>query len=127
MAAADEGGPGRSQSGMLCLLVNAAAAGGLNLRGMTNEVRGMMKYDDDVKRRLKRIEGQVRGVLNMMEDEKPCKDVVSQLTAIRNATDKAIAYIVAKNLGQCIVEQQASGEASDRLIQEAVELLIKSR
>ncbi|GFR38114.1 hypothetical protein PRECH8_14100 [Insulibacter thermoxylanivorax] len=87
----------------------------------------MMKYDDDVKRRLKRIEGQVRGVLNMMEDEKPCKDVVSQLTAIRNATDKAIAYIVAKNLGQCIVEQQASGEASDRLIQEAVELLIKSR
>ena len=33
----------------------------------------MMKYDDDVKRRLKRIEGQVRGVLNMMEDEKPMR------------------------------------------------------
>lgn len=86
-----------------------------------------MKYDDDVKKRLRRIEGQVRGVLKMMEEGKHCKDVVSQLSAIRNASDKAIAYIVAKNLGECIMEQQASGEASDKLIQEAVDLLIKSR
>ena len=86
-----------------------------------------MRYDDDVKRRLKRIEGQIRGVLKMMEEDKDCKDVVSQMSAVRNATDKAIAYIVAKNLGHCIVEQQASGEASDKLVQEAVELLIKSR
>lgn len=36
-----------------------------------------MKYDEDVKRRLRRVEGQVRGVLKMMEEEKNCKDVVS--------------------------------------------------
>jgi DNA-binding FrmR family transcriptional regulator len=86
-----------------------------------------MKYDEDVKKRLRRVEGQVRGVLNMMEEEKNCKDVVSQLSAVRNAVDKAIAYIVAVNLERCILEEKASGKDTGKLVQEAVELLIKSR
>lgn len=86
-----------------------------------------MKYDDDVKRRLKRIEGQVRGVLNMMEEDKHCKDVVAQLSAVRSAADKAIAYIVATNLEQCILEQKEAGEDTGKVVKEAVELLIKSR
>lgn len=83
----------------------------------------MMKYDDDVKKRLKRIEGQVRGVLKMMEEEKHCKDVVSQLSAIRSAADKAMAYIVAVNLEQCIL----AGKDTGQVVKEAVELLVKSR
>lgn len=86
-----------------------------------------MKYDDDVKKRLKRIEGQARGVLNMMEEGKHCKDVVSQLSAIRNAADKAIAYIVAVNLEQCILEQQELGQDTRQVVKEAIELLVKSR
>jgi len=86
-----------------------------------------MKYDEDIKRRLRRVEGQVRGVLNMMEQEKSCKDVVSQLAAVRNAVDKAIAHIVAVNLERCILEEREAGNKTDRLVQEAVELLIKSR
>ncbi|MFD0673241.1 metal-sensitive transcriptional regulator [Cohnella sp. GCM10027633] len=86
-----------------------------------------MKYDADVKKRLKRIEGQVRGVLKMMEEEKHCKDVVGQMSAIRSALDKAMAYIVATNLEQCIVEQREAGGDTGQLVQEAVELLIKSR
>ena len=86
-----------------------------------------MNYDDDVKRRLKRIEGQVRGVLNMMEEQKHCKDVVSQLSAIRSATDKAIAYIVAVNLEQCLVEKLEQGQETEEVVKEAVDLLIKSR
>lgn len=86
-----------------------------------------MKYDDDVKKRLKRIEGQARGVLNMMEEGKHCKDVVSQLSAIRNAADKAIAYIVAVNLEQCILEQQELGQDTSQVVKEAIELLVKSR
>jgi DNA-binding FrmR family transcriptional regulator len=86
-----------------------------------------MKYDDDVKRRLKRIEGQVRGVLNMMEENKDCKDVVGQLSAIRSATDKAIAYIVAVNLEQCLVEQMKQGQETGQVVKQAVDLLIKSR
>lgn len=49
-----------------------------------------MRYDDEVKKRLKRIEGQVRGVLKMMEEEQHCKDVVNQLSAVRSATDKPL-------------------------------------
>ncbi|SMG11219.1 metal-sensitive transcriptional regulator [Paenibacillus aquistagni] len=89
-----------------------------------------MKYDHDVKMRLKRIEGQARGVLNMMEQEKHCKDVVSQLTAIRNAADRAIASIVAANLEKCILEDTGSSGASldsSKYVKEAVDLLVKSR
>lgn len=85
------------------------------------------EYDDDVKRRLRRVEGQVRGVLKMMEEGKNCKDVVSQLSAVRNAVDKAIAYVVAVNLEQCILEEHEAGKDTGKLVQEAVELLIKSR
>jgi len=86
-----------------------------------------MKYDEDVKRRLRRIEGQIRGVLKMMDEEANCKDVVSQLSAVRSASDKAIAYIVAVNLEQCILEEQQAGGDTSKLVAQAVELLIKSR
>lgn len=86
-----------------------------------------MHYDDDIKKRLRRVEGQVRGVLNMIEEQKDCKDVVSQLSAVRSAVDKAMAYIVATNLEQCIVEEKEAGNDTSRLVQEAVALLIKSR
>ncbi|TKI58061.1 metal-sensitive transcriptional regulator [Brevibacillus antibioticus] len=84
-------------------------------------------YSDDVKRRLKRIEGQVRGVLKMMDEQKNCKDVVAQLSAVRNASDKAIAQIVAENLQRCLLEEQAAGGDTSKLVKEAVELLVKSR
>ncbi|TCZ75430.1 metal-sensing transcriptional repressor [Paenibacillus albiflavus] len=87
------------------------------------------EYDVNIRKRLRRVEGQVRGVLQMMDDGKGCKDVVSQLTAVRNAVDKAIAHIVANNLSDCIKEEQRSGsdENINTLIEQAVELMIKSR
>ncbi|KKX56547.1 metal-sensitive transcriptional regulator [Brevibacillus borstelensis] len=86
-----------------------------------------MKYRDNVKNRLKRVEGQVRGVLSMMETDKDCKEVVSQLSAIRSAVDKAIALIVAENLAACIKEELAEGRDTDQVVQEAIQLLVKSR
>jgi DNA-binding FrmR family transcriptional regulator len=86
-----------------------------------------MKYDEDVMRRLKRIEGQIRGVMRMMEEDQDCKDVVTQLSAIRSATDKALAYIVATNLEKCVLEDVKLGKDSKKMVHEAVELLLKSR
>lgn len=86
-----------------------------------------MKYTDDMKHRLKRVEGQVRGVLRMMEEEEHCKDVVSQMSAVRSAVDKAIAHIVAVNLEQCIIEEQAAGRDTSKMVKEAINLLVKSR
>lgn len=84
-------------------------------------------YNEDIKKRLRRLEGQVRGVLRMMEEGKNCKDVVTQLSAVRSAADKAMAHIVAENLQQCILEEQAAGRDTSKMVKEAVELLVKSR
>ncbi|GED72094.1 hypothetical protein BRE01_57960 [Brevibacillus reuszeri] len=84
-------------------------------------------YGEDIKRRLRRIEGQVRGVLKMMDEQKNCKEVVAQLSAVRNASDKAIAQIVAENLQRCLLEEQVAGGDTGKLVKEAVELLVKSR
>lgn len=87
-----------------------------------------MTYDNQVKNRLKRIEGQVRGVLKMMDEQKDCKEVVAQLSAIRSAVDRAIAVVVSANLEHCIRKDIETGSLeSEKLIQEAVELLVKSR
>lgn len=86
-----------------------------------------MLHADAIKNRLKRVEGQVRGVLRMMEEEKECKELITQLTAIRSAVDKSIAVIVANNLEQCMLENQANGIDSKKLVEEAVQLLVKSR
>lgn len=86
------------------------------------------QYTDEMKTRLRRIEGQIRGVLRLMEEGQSCKDVVSQLSAVRNASDKAIAQIVAENLQQCILEEQAAGGGdTGKLVKQAIELLVKSR
>lgn len=84
-------------------------------------------YTDEIKNRLKRMEGQVRGILRMMEEGKQCKDVVSQLSAVRSAADKAIATIVAVNLEQCLLEEKNTGGDTTKVVKEAIELLVKSR
>jgi DNA-binding FrmR family transcriptional regulator len=86
-----------------------------------------MEYNVQVKNRLKRIEGQVRGILRMMEEGKDCKDVVSQMAAARSALDRSMGIVVSSNLEQCVREQIEKGEETENLIEEAVNLLVKSR
>ncbi len=87
-----------------------------------------MKYDNSVKNRLKRIEGQIRGVLKMMESQQECKDIVTQLTAVRSAVDRTIGVIVSSNLVDCVIEaNQNNGKGMDQSVEEAIQLLIKSR
>lgn len=78
--------------------------------------------------RLKRAEGQIKGILRMMEDGKNCKDVITQLSAARSAIDRTIAVIVSSNLEHCIRESIDTGnEDSAKLVEEAVNMLVKSR
>ncbi|SDZ30141.1 DNA-binding transcriptional regulator, FrmR family [Evansella caseinilytica] len=87
----------------------------------------MAEYSAEMKNRLKRVEGQVRGVLRMMEEEKDCKDIITQMTAIRSAVDRATAYIVAKNLEVCLRKEVETEAERDKVIEEAVQMLVKSR
>ncbi|WP_188455323.1 metal-sensitive transcriptional regulator [Virgibacillus oceani] len=86
-----------------------------------------MRYDPKIKNRMKRVEGQVRGLLKMMEEEKNCRDVVTQMSAVRSALDRTAALIVSTNLEQCIREEKENGQNSEELIKEAVNLLVRSR
>ncbi|MER2000907.1 MAG: metal-sensitive transcriptional regulator [Lysinibacillus sp.] len=85
-----------------------------------------MKYDVKIENRLKRIDGQIQGVLRMMKEEKDCKDVVTQLSAIRSAVDRTIGVIVSDNLVECMKES-ASEEEQSKIVQEAINLVVKSR
>lgn len=86
-----------------------------------------MEYNDQIKNRVKRMEGQLRGILKMMEEDKDCKDVITQLSAVRSAVDRTMGVIVSSNLVECVVDAEKSGEKTDDLIKEAVNLLVKSR
>ncbi|MBU9714194.1 metal-sensitive transcriptional regulator [Evansella tamaricis] len=86
-----------------------------------------MNYNDQMKNRMKRIEGQVKGILRMMEEGKDCKEIVVQMSAARNALDRTLGLVVSTNLEHCVREQMEKGEETDTLIQEAVNLLVKSR
>lgn len=87
----------------------------------------MMTYDKKVQNRLKRMEGQLRGVLKMMEENQDCRDVITQLSAVRSGIDRTIGVIVSENLVKCVQEAEDNEEALQNSIQEAVQLLVKSR
>ncbi|ODG92559.1 MULTISPECIES: metal-sensitive transcriptional regulator [Bacillaceae] len=86
-----------------------------------------MNYDDPVKNRVKRIEGQIRGILKMMEEDKDCKDVITQLSAVKSALDRTIGVIVSSNLVDCVRNANENGQDAEDLVKEAVNLLVKSR
>ena len=48
--------------------------------------------------RLKRSEGQLRGIQKMIEEERDCVDILTQLTAVRSSVDRVIELIITENL-----------------------------
>jgi len=68
----------------------------------------------DLTRRLRRIEGQIRGVQQMLADGRDCRDIVTQISAASKALDQAGFKLVASGLTWCIAnpeESVASGYA----------------
>lgn len=87
-----------------------------------------MNYNQKTINRLKRIEGQIKGIIRMMEEDKECKDVITQLSASRSAIDRTIGVVVSENLIDCIRMVEEGDETSEEdLVKEAVDLLVKSR
>ena len=70
--------------------------------------------------RLKRIEGQVRGLQRMIEDKKYCIDIITQTSAVRNALRAFEDAILENHLKTCATDQMQSGNKSEeeRAIQE---------
>lgn len=83
-----------------------------------------MHCDTPLKNRIRRAQGQMDGVLNMMDDDTECKDILSQLKAIRSSIDKAIGLLTTENLIQSI--ESDTGIKLDR-DQTAIDLIVKGR
>ena len=86
-----------------------------------------MEYDKKIVNRLKRSDGQLHGVLNMIEEGKDCEDIVTQLSAVRSSIDRAISLIVAENLVECVQDNIKNGSTGEESVEQAIQLLMKSR
>lgn len=85
----------------------------------------METCDKQILNRLKRTEGQVRGIQKMIEEEKTCSDVITQLSAVRSSIDRIMGLIVAENLKNCLENPELDHEAQEKKIQQAVQLIVK--
>ena len=72
--------------------------------------------------RLRRTQGQIGGVLRMIEEGRDCRDVVTQLAAVNRALDRAAFAIIATGLQQCLSE----ADGADSLDTAAMEKLFPS-
>jgi len=78
-------------------------------------------------RRLARIEGQVRGVAAMVEDDRYCIDVLTQISAVRAALDKVALGLVDDHARNCLREAGRDPEADIDELMGALGRLVKSR
>ncbi len=65
----------------------------------------------DVLARLRRVEGQVGGIIRMVESGRPCREVVQQISAAGRALDQTGFKILASGLRQCMQDEKAAEQA----------------
>lgn len=80
---------------------------------------------DEILGRLKKIEGQVRGVVHMIEDKRRCEDILVQVAAIKAAINQAGAQILVARLATCLEEAQVPDERIKQAVEELAPLLRK--
>lgn len=80
-------------------------------------------------KRLSRIEGQVRGLTRMIEDDRYCIDVVTQVAAIRAALSRVEEEILRDHMGHCIKHAMTSGSAREQnaKIDELMDVFARSK
>lgn len=67
-----------------------------------------------VLKRLKRIEGQVRGLVRMVEEDRYCIDVVTQISAVRAALRRAEEEVLSDHIGHCVEHAIMAGDKADQ-------------
>lgn len=73
--------------------------------------------------RVNRAEGQLRGIVKMMEEERECRDVVIQLAAVKASVEKIIHIIVTENLMECMIKD--GEEVRKEQLEDALDLILK--
>lgn len=73
---------------------------------------------------IKRSRGQLDGILKMMDDKRPCDDVLVQLSAVKSGVDKAMKLVISQNIRKnvnCVNEQQLKD------LQDSLDLMMKTK
>jgi CsoR family transcriptional regulator, copper-sensing transcriptional repressor len=70
----------------------------------TTPTRGYSATKDQLLKRLRRVEGQVRGVQNMVDEDRYCIDVLTQISAIQAALDKVALGLMDDHARHCVID-----------------------
>ena len=86
----------------------------------TPEHHGYSANKENYAKRLRRIEGQVRGIAKMIDDDKYCIDVLTQISAVNSALQSLALSLLDEHLRHCVSDAVATGgEEADRKLTEA--------
>lgn len=80
---------------------------------------------DNLKTRLKRIEGQVRGLHKMVDEEKYCVDVLTQINAVKGALNKVGMEVLESHTKGCVTNAIKEEEREDEIINELMDVVFK--
>ncbi|HEU0190510.1 MAG TPA: metal-sensitive transcriptional regulator [Mycobacterium sp.] len=87
---------------------------------MTAAEHGYSPRKDDYSKRLRRIEGQVRGIAKMIDEDKYCIDVLTQISAANSALRSVALNLLDEHLGHCVTRAAAEGgDAAEAKLAEA--------
>ena len=75
--------------------------------------------------RLKRAEGQLRGVQTMLDQENECIDIITQLSAVRSSVDRIMGIILADNLKKCIENPDRDRNIQQEKLERAIQMIAK--
>ena len=70
---------------------------------------------DAIINRLKRIEGQVRGLMNMVKDDKSCEDILIQISSVKSALHKTGQVILEGHLHHCVIDGIREGKEEETM------------
>ena len=80
---------------------------------------GYLDDKDDVLKRLRRIEGQARGLQRMVEEEQYCIDILTQVAAMTKALQAVALNLLDDHLAHCVRDAVTAGEGADQKLTEA--------
>jgi len=94
--------------------------------GAHDHQHGYIHRKDDYLKRLRRIEGQARGLQRMVEDEKYCIDILTQVSAMTKALQSVALGLLEEHMSHCVVDAaRAGGHEADEKIREASEAIAR--
>lgn len=98
--------------------------------GCNHPQYGYLGHKDVHLRRLKRIEGQVRGLERMVDEEKYCIDILTQVSAVTSALKSVSLELLAEHMSHCVARAAQAGgqEAEDKITEanQAIARLVKA-